>query len=87
MNSYIQLLTLVGSFIYGVILYYLNIFNRYIIKGKNILFKLLISILYVFNISLVYVCFLYKLNYGVLHIYNILFMLAGYILIAVKERK
>lgn len=87
MNSYVQLFTLSGSFVYGVILYYLNIFNKNIIKGKNIVFKVLISVLYVFNISLLYVCFLYKLNNGVLHIYNILFMLTGYVLIAVKERK
>ena len=87
MNSYVQLFTLIGSFVYGVILYYLNIFNKNIIKGKNIVFKVLISVLYVFNISLLYVCFLYKLNNGVLHIYNILFMLTGYVLIAVKERK
>ena len=53
----------------------------------NILFKILISGLYLFNMSLIYVCFLYWLNSGVLHIYNILFMLTGYILIAVKRRK
>lgn len=87
MNSYVQLISLLSSFLYGIILYYLNKLNNNIIKKKNILIKLIISFLYLFNVSLLYVCFLYKLNNGVLHIYNFLFMLTGYVLIAVKERK
>lgn len=87
MHSYIQLISLSSSFIYGIILYYLNMFNTSLIRNKNLFSKILISVLYVFNISLFYVCFLYWLNGGVLHIYNILFMLTGYILITVKMRK
>ena len=87
MNSYVQLISLLSSFLYGIILYYLNKLNNNIIKKKNILIKLIISFLYLFNVSLLYVSFLYKLNNGVLHIYNFLFMLTGYVLIAVKERK
>ena len=87
MNSYVQLISLLSSFLYGIILYYLNKLNNNIIKKKNLLIKLIISLLYLFNVSLLYVCFLYKLNNGVLHIYNILFMLTGYVLISVKERK
>ncbi len=87
MKSYVQFISLLGSFIYGVVVFYLNKFNYKLIKDVNIIFKLIISILYVFNISLIYVLFLYKLNNGILHIYNILFMLVGYILFLVKERK
>lgn len=87
MNSYIQLISLVSSFIYGILLYYLNKLNWNIIKKKKIFFKIVISILYIFNMSLLYVCFLYWLNSGVLHVYNILFMLTGYIIITVKMRK
>ena len=87
MSSYVQFISLLSSFVYGIIIYYLNRFNVKIISDKNILFKILISGLYLFNMSLIYVCFLYWLNSGVLHIYNILFMLTGYTLIAVKRRK
>lgn len=87
MSSYVQFISLLSSFVYGIIIYYLNRFNVKIISDKNILFKILISGLYLFNMSLIYVCFLYWLNSGVLHIYNIFFMLTGYILIAVKRRK
>lgn len=87
MNSYIQLISLVSSFAYGVLLFYLNRFNYKLIKDKNIISKILISILYVFNVSMLYVCFLYRLNNGILHIYNVLFIVLGYILITVKRRK
>jgi hypothetical protein len=87
MNSYIQLFSLVSSFIYGIVLYYLNRFNSWLIKDKNIIIKLIISCLYLFNVSLIYVCLLYMLNGGVLHIYNVLFILVGYFIITVKERK
>ncbi len=87
MNSFIQVISLGSSFVYGILLYYLNNVNYRIIRNKNIIAKLLISILYLFNVSIIYVIFLYKLNNGILHIYNILFILVGYVLIAVKKRK
>ncbi len=87
MNSYVQLLVLCISFVYGVLLYYLNRFNCRLIKSKNIISKVLISSLYLFNISLLYVCCLYYLNGGVLHIYFVLFIVMGYILISVNKRK
>lgn len=87
MNSYVQFISLLSSFIYGVVLYYLNNLNTRLIKNKNIPSKIIISCLYVFNVSLLFVCFLYWLNNGLLHVYNILFMLTGYVIIAVKRRK
>ena len=87
MNSYIQLICLIVSFLYGIFLYYFNIFNIKVISNKSILFKIVISILYLFNISLLYVCFLYKVNGGVLHLYFVLLIILGYIFICVKKRK
>lgn len=87
MNSYIQLFCIVVSFFYGYFLYYFNNFNYKIIENKNILIKIIISILYVFNVSLVYVVFLYYINNGILHIYFILFIIIGYLGASVKKRK
>lgn len=87
MNSYIQLISLISSFVYGILLFYLNKFNYKLIKDKNFISKIFISVLYVFNVSMIYVCFLYRLNNGILHIYNVLFIVLGYILITVKQRK
>ena len=86
MNSFVQVISLSSSFVYGVLLYYFNNINYRVIRKKSIISKLLISILYLFNVSIIYVIFLYKLNNGILHIYNVLFILIGYVLIAVKKR-
>ena len=87
MNSYIQLISLVTSFIYGILLYFFNKYNYKLIEKCNIIAKIVISLLYVFNISLIFVCFLYYLNGGILHIYNLLFILVGYSLVAIKKCK
>ncbi len=87
MNSYIQLICLIISFIYGYFLCIANEFNKLLIKDKNIILKFVISLLYLFNISLVYVVFLYYINSGVLHMYFILLILLGYGLCDVTKRK
>lgn len=87
MNSYIQLICLISSFWYGVLVYYANKVNIFIIEKKNIVIKYLLSIIYIFNISLLFIIFLYKLNSGVLHYYFILFIIIGYISCFVKKRK
>ena len=87
MNSYIQLGSLIISFIYGVLLYYFNRFNSKIIKNRNIVLRSIISLLYVFDISLLYVVILYNLNDGILHIYFVLCILLGHGIVCVKKCK
>ena len=87
MNSYVQLICLVFSFLYGIIINYFNKINLRIVKDKNIFIKVLIICLYIFNISLLYMVFLYRLNYGMLHYYFILFIILGYFSVDVKKRK
>lgn len=87
MNSYVQFICLIVSFVYGIFLYYGNKINVRIISNKNVLLKIFISVLYVFNISLLYVGFLYKINGGILHIYFVLLIIIGYVLTCVKKRK
>ncbi len=87
MNSYIQLVCMIGSLLFGACLYYMNKVNTRLISNKNILIKILISILYLFNVSLLYVVLLYRINDGILHIYFVLFIIIGYIFMCVKKRK
>lgn len=87
MNSYVQFVCLVVSFLYGVLLYYLNKFNYTFLRKKGILVKVVGSGLYLLNVILLYILFLYKINSGMLHIYFILFMILGYAFISVKKRK
>ncbi len=85
MNSYIQLMCLIVSFIYGIFIYIASKFNIKVIKNKNIIIKSIINILFIFNISLGYVVILYYLNSGILHIYFILLMILGYGIMCVKK--
>lgn len=87
MNSYIQLICLIVSFIYGIILYYSNKINYKMFKNMNYILKIIGSILYINNMALLYIIFLYYMNSGVMHIYFILFMILGYIVASVKKRK
>ena len=87
MNSYVQLICLVFSFLYGIIINYFNKFNLRIVNDKNIFIKVLIICLYIFNISLLYMVFLYRLNYGMLHYYFILFIILVYFSVYFLNRK
>lgn len=85
MNSYIQLISLLVSFGYGILLFYLNRFNIKIIRGKNIVIRSIISLLYLFDIALLYIVILYKLNSGIWHVYFALCIILGYVFICVKK--
>lgn len=87
MNSYVQLFCLVGSFCYGMLLFYFNKIHFFLIHHKMFLLQIFGNLLYVFNMSLLYVCILYKVNSGILHVYFLLFLLAGYFFVSVKKRK
>lgn len=87
MNSYIQLICLVVSFLYGILLYYCNNINYRLFKDKNILLRSIGGILYINNMALLYIGFLYNINFGIMHIYFILFIVLGYVFVSVKKRK
>lgn len=87
MNSYIQLICLVVSFFFGILIYYFNRFNYLIIKNKNIILRVVITLLSLNILALAYVVFLFLINGGILHIYFIFMMLLGYLFINVKKRK
>ena len=81
MNSFLQLICLVFSFLYGLFLYFiLDINNR-------ICFKFIINVLIINNLSLLYIFILYKLNKGVFNIYFLIFIVIGFGLKYVNKRK
>ena len=80
MDSGIQLISLSISFLYGIIFYYLSIINFKVINILKNIIKNIITIIYVFDISIIYVILVYKINNGHFHIYFILMVILGYIL-------
>ncbi len=87
MTSYVQLICLIVSFLYGILIFYTNKLNNRLMFKKNIFIQVIGNILYINNMALLYICFLYKINNGILHIYFVLFIIVGYLVMSVKKRK
>ena len=78
MDYKVQLLSFLFSFLFGVFFYFTSLFNHKMIQNQPILFKYIITILYVLVISLLYVLLMYKVNYGVIHIYFLMVLFLGF---------
>lgn len=87
MNINIQIYSLLFSFLYGIIFYILLEINyNFLFEGK-IIYRIIISFLFVIVLSLVYFLILLKINNGVLHLYFFLLMFTGYLLSFVIYKK
>lgn len=87
MNSYLQLVCLLFSFFYGIFINSIIIFNRNIIDKIRVYFKIIITMLFIDNVSLLYIIIMYKLNNGVIHFYFYIMIVLGYVVACVKKRK
>lgn len=85
MNSKVQLICIIYSLIYGFYLYKFILWNLKIINKFNILFKIIINILFINGFVLLYVLFLYKINGGILHYYFILSIIGGVLISIFKS--
>lgn len=79
MNIKIQIIVLTVSFFYGFIYYYLTKLNTYIIKNQKKIYRSLITTLFMYNIILLYIIIIYKINHGKFHPYFFITILIGYI--------
>lgn len=79
MDVKLQILSFLISFIYGCFYYLSSKYNLKLIYGKNILFRILITIIFVLNNVLIYLILLYKINTGRFHIYFLISLILGYI--------
>ena len=87
MSLNIQIYSLLFSFLYGIIFYILLEINyRFLFEGK-IIYRIIISFLFVMVLSLVYFLILLKINNGVLHLYFFLSMFTGYLVSFVIYKK
>ena len=73
MNAKLQLITFIISFIYGII------FSLLIAKLK-VIFKHLITFIYVLDMTIIYIIILYHLNKGYFHIYFIMTVFLGFVI-------
>ena len=80
MNVNEQITALCFNFIYGFIIYYAVIINYLFIKNEVLIVKLLITSLFLIDFTIIYLMIIYKLNYGMFHIYYLIAFVLGYIL-------
>lgn len=86
MNILSQITALCFNFVFGFIIYYAVILNYLFIKNEVLILKILISFLFLIDFTVLYIIIIYKLNYGLFHIYYIIVFVLGYILsITVKN--
>ena len=77
MDYKLQLISLIYSFGYGVFFYFFNFLNDKFLGKKKVLDVLILLMFIVLN-SIIYLTILYKINFGVFHIYFLIMIVLGY---------
>lgn len=87
MKLSIQIYSLIYSFIYGGVFYLLlDLFNK-LTSMKKVYLKVILSWLFITIIALLYFFGLLYINNGVLHIYFLLSIVCGYIVVYLILKK
>ena len=80
MNSNLQLVTFLVSFIYGIIFSFITILNFKLINNLKRYIQHIITFIYVIDMTIIYIIILYHINNGYFHIYFILLVIIGFML-------
>lgn len=87
MDYKVQIISFLFSFIFGVFFYYTSLLNYKFIHKYPVILKYLITLIFVLDISLLYILFMYKINYGVVHIYFIIVLFLGFLCGSIYRKK
>lgn len=80
MNSNLQLISFLVSFLFGLIFYFLTYINFKLIKDLKKIFQHLLTFIYVIDMTIIYIIIFYHLNKGYFHIYFIFTVFIGFII-------
>lgn len=80
-----QLLSLIFSFSYGIIISYIFNLTYNFINYNDKKYKTLINLLLFINIFLIYFILLKQINDGIIHVYFILVLILGFVLFYKKS--
>ena len=78
MTAQLQLISLSISYLYGFFFFYLYKMNYLLIKDKKKFYQSLITILFMYNMVLIYIIIIYKVNHGIFHIYFFIMIALGF---------
>ena len=89
MDLSIQVKTLIVSFSYGILLSYMIISHYKYLFLSRLWYKILFSILFIFDYTIIYFLILRVINNGIFHIYFLFILVVGYIfgLGLIKKKK
>ena len=87
MTSNMQLISFIISFIFGIIFYFLTIFNFKIISSLKRYLQHIITFIYVLDMIIIYIIIFYQLNKGYFHIYFIAMVMIGFFLGLLIDKK
>lgn len=83
----LQVLSLLYSFFFGMVFFILLELNSKFLYEGRMVYRIIVSFLFVIFISLLYFFGLIKINDGVVHVYFFLSLFTGYLLSFVIYRK
>ena len=72
------ILVLLISFIYGVIFLIFSLLNYKLFGKFSLIFQFLITLLFSFDLGIIYLLVIYKINYGRFHIYYLIPTISGF---------
>lgn len=80
MSAISQLVMLGVNFIYGFLIFFVAIINYSFVKNETIIVKLLLTLLFALDFSILYLIIVYKINCGIFHFYYLIAFAAGFLL-------
>lgn len=83
----IQICSLIVSFVYGILLYFLLEINSKFIYSSSLVVKIMSSFLFVLFCCLLYFVILMRINYGYIHFYFFLCIVLGYYVCKVVHKR
>ncbi len=87
MDYKVQIVSFIFSFIFGGFFYYTSLLNYKLIKHMTKFWKYFVSIIYIVDVTLLYVLIMFKINYGVIHVYFLLTLFLGFIIASFFNKK
>lgn len=79
MTSFKIIFIFLLNFLYGILFLFLSLLNYKLFSSEDKIIKSIIYILFIFDNAIIYLIILYKINYGVFHIYYFIYFIIGFI--------
>ena len=87
MSSFLQIITFIVSFIFGIGFYFLTVINFKLIENFNIHLQHFLTLIYTLDMTIIYIIILYHINKGYFHIYFIFSVFIGFLMGYILDKK